>query len=475
MLLLLGVLSHAGAVTYHVLQDANALRSGDSILIAVASQNYVMGVYASGNNIPQVAAVKDADSHTITAPDANCYIVEISDNGIAFKDQSGRYLSNTSTSTKNKMQAVATADASCYWNISITNEVASIVNKGNSNRPNMLYNKSASCFACYAAADNTTFLPLTLYSNHASSYTEPVLNPAIVLKLGSTILGDTLDWGEVVYDDSWGTEAAPYSELKTITIQTTDLSDAVSASLQTGSAFTLVSSSVPATGGSLSVNFEVTAPGTYTDVLTITSGAITKTVVLRAKAVRQASVDPSTKPTITTSTVRVYLNSYFYSETGLEEMDIFYVSAKNLTKALYCKWENTEGYSIPTGGKGTMTVTLEGYGDLVYGSSLNLGTDDIDSLEVTVYVNAYCEGMYTSQLHFYTYADKTTIAAERRVDLVVNMTTLQTPDPDPNHDPNPATGLYDATITIDGKIIRNGRVLIRHDGMTFDLNGRRVE
>lgn len=445
-------------VTYNVLQDLSKLNSGDKVFIGTAAADVVLGLYDTGNNIKEVAATYSTDKHKVTANDVYAYTVEVSDGVYTFQDAKGNYLNCASTSTSSKLTTVTTVIDKAQWTLSITNDVATIKsNGGASGREYLKYNKGSKLFACYAIDGQT---PVYIYSSNAPEYQEKVLEPELNVLVGGEAAGETLDWGEVVYDNSWGTEAAPYSQMKEINIVGKDLSENVTLALTKGTDFTILTNTITPKDGSVnskvSINFEVNKEGEYSDVLTITCGTMTKTLNLKAKAVKEASDDPSTKPQITTDKVRVYLNPYFYNPSGyVEEMDIFYVSAKNLKKNVYIKWLNSDGFTIPTGGKGEMSVSVAGYGDVPFGSALSLGNTDFEKLEVTVYVNAYYVASYYSQLLFYTVSeeDKDANAAEHIVELVVEMSTYETPDPDPTHDPNvnPSTGVQST------RVVKNGQ------------------
>lgn len=463
-------------VTYNLLQRVEDLHAGDTVLFGTPAKDFVMGLYpGSGSNIKGVAATYSADRHQVTANNLNAYVVSVVNGKYAFRGSDGKFLYMYNTNKNLSSTATDTTSNKALWTVAIADDVATIKSAYSSSWT-IYFNKTAATpmFCTYSAKD-ANMADVVLYSNNAPAYSEKELHPAFEVLHNGVAVGDTLDWGDVVYDDSWGTEAAPYSQLMSLTVRATDLSTPIQVSLSGHSAFSTTATTVPAKGGTLSVNFETRQAGSYTGTLTLTYDTIVKTIVLKAKAVREAVV---LKPSITTTTVRVYMNAYFYNEDGLEERDIFYMSAKNLKKALYCKWENTAGFSIPSYTGEEMTVTLGSFGDVPYGSSRNLGRADIDSLEVTVFVKAFNPGMYTSQLHFYTYAeDGETIDAERRVELVVNMTTNQTPDPNPNHDPNPATMLTDveSTAAVAAKrLTQDGRVVIVRGGAMYDVLGRQL-
>lgn len=453
--------------TYGLLQNPADLSEGDKVFFGTHAKDNVMGVYESRDNIHAVEATYDMEKHTVTANDLNAYTVRVTQDGkYQFVDYQGRYLVNYMGDTKLSSTEDG-ANQYTKWTITIGEKTdeALVCAKWP-----IYFNKTATTplFKCYNGVDNNV-APIFLYSDHAPEYKPYVPNPQLTFTIGTETLGETLDWGEVVYDDSWGTEVAPYSESRSINIEGDDLSENITIAVTGTGFFTLKESITPKADGSVqssfSINFETKNEGTYNGTLTITCGSITKTVALTAKAVKEATPDPSTKTELTVSTCHVYMNPYFSSEQGVEEMDVFYVSAKNLKKTLYCKWENTAGYSIPSYTGESMTVSIAGFGDVTYGSSLNMGTSDIDEAEVTVYVHAFNPGYYYSQLHFYTYEeDKVTIAAEYRVDLVVNMTTDETPDPDPTHDPN-----TDPITAIDGAVITG------MEGVMYNLLGQPVD
>lgn len=452
--------------TYNVLQDLSNLSTGDKVFIGTAAADVVLGLYETGNNIKEVAATYSTDKHKVTANDVYAYTVEVSDGQYTFKDVKGNYLSCTSTSSSSKLTTVATVDNKAQWTLNITDDVATIKSVGGaSGREYLQYNKGSKLFACYSNGGQAA---VYIYSSNAPEYQEKVLEPELNVLADGEAVGETLDWGEVVYDDSWGTEYAPYSQTMEILVTGKDLSENVTLALEKGSAFQIYTTPITPKNGSVnskvSINFEVSKEGEYSDVLTITCGTLMKTLNLKAKAVKEASVDPSSKTELTVSTYRVYLNSYFENEQGVEEMDIFKFSAKNLKKNLYVKWLNSEGYTIPSWTGEEMTVSIAGFGDVPFGGSLTLGTDDLEDVEVTVYVKAFNSGYYESQLYFYTYEDKETLAAEYRVDLVVNMTTKQTPDPDPEKNPNPEVPSAVEDV-----------VIVPMTGVMYNVLGQRVD
>lgn len=81
-------------------------------------------------------------------------------------------------------------------------------------------------------------------------------------------------------DIDFGTILAT-NEAKTFTVVGSDLTENITATLKTGTAFEL-SGDLTKDGGDLTVKFIATAAGTYSDEITLTSGETTKTIVVSA-------------------------------------------------------------------------------------------------------------------------------------------------------------------------------------------------
>ncbi len=90
-----------------------------------------------------------------------------------------------------------------------------------------------------------------------------------------TVTPDSYSWTGLVK----GSEATAQA----FTVEATDLTDAITATLTDDTHFSLSSSSLPATGGTLSVTPLTTTAGTHTTNLTLTSGSVTKTIPLSAE------------------------------------------------------------------------------------------------------------------------------------------------------------------------------------------------
>lgn len=74
----------------------------------------------------------------------------------------GFYLVDTGDSENNKLGRTETLTDACFWTIQITDGVASITNKSNTQKPTLRYNATSSIFSCYKS--DTTQAKPTLYA-----------------------------------------------------------------------------------------------------------------------------------------------------------------------------------------------------------------------------------------------------------------------------------------------------------------------
>ena len=96
-------------------------------------------------------------------------------------------------------------------------------------------------------------------------------------------------------DIDFGSANLANTNTQTLAVTGENLTDAITATLKEGSAFS-VAGSLTATGGTLTITLTATAEGTYTDVLTLKSGAATKEVNISAKAVALQGVGTEENP-----------------------------------------------------------------------------------------------------------------------------------------------------------------------------------
>lgn len=447
-------------VTWNQLQSLDSLKEGTRVFFASvkAGENYVMGIYdyaTSKSNIRGAAATFSDDRHQVTASQSYAYTVHIDNGKYVFTDLDGSYLCDYNA--KN-LSAQDNLDNKARWAGAVTKDFAfTFTNIYNTDY--VIYNNhNSDVFCCYNAYDQSNMSYIAIYSDNAPEWKEPELHPEWTILCNKDTVKDTLDWGKVVYDDTWGTEENPYQESKTLTFVTQDLTQPITLVLKKGLDFVLYTSSIPAKGGTATVNFSVVSVGTYTDTLVVTCGDITRKVVLKAQAVKQEDV----KPAITLSTKQVYLNPNYQDGT---DITMFTFTTTNMVKNLYIKWENTTGNSIPDR-QGESVEILAETEYVNYGQTTNMGAVNYTDAEVLISATAYTIGTYTSSLLFYTpdANDKSKNAFEERVNITICVTEEPTP-----------TGIRDLDAAVQPiKFIHNNHLYIYRLGKWYMVNGQIV-
>lgn len=471
MLSLVAISVYSENVTWNIVQTTDSLKDGVRVLFGTQklNANYVMGIYdnsVSKSNIHGVEATYDALHHQITADLSYVYTVHKDGDKFYFVDAQGRYL--YMYNTNKNLSASTELNNQAKWTCSVNDSVA-ILKSVYSSSWKILYNHSAKLFCTYSSQDNN-MSEIYLYSDNAPEWKEPELHPEWTILCNKDTVKDTLDWGKVVYDDTWGTEENPYQESKTLTFVTQDLTQPITLALKKGLDFVLYTSSIPAKGGTATVNFSVVSVGTYTDTLVVTCGDITRKVVLKAQAVKQEDV----KPAITLSTRQVYLNPNY--QNGNSDITMFTFTTTNMVKNLYIKWENTTGNSIPDRQGESVEILAEN--DYVYyGQTTNLGAVNYTDAEVLISATAYTPGTYTSSLLFYTpdADDKSKNAFEERVNITICVTEEPTPTGiDDQFTDSPFTGVPGGTRFTVSKFIHNNHLYIYRFGKWYMVNGQIV-
>ena len=440
--------------TYNIVQFPDTLKSGTLVFFGTAntSKDYVMARYVSGTNIKGVAATYGTDRHSVTAELQYAYTVEREGDVLYFRDCDGRYLSAQSGGNTT---AVNAKDDNCKWTLTIDSDNGISTLKSGSNTSNkLLFNATASpvCFKAYGGT-STNIYDLTIYASNAPEWYERVRNPKI------TVTETALDWGtDVPENNIWGS-------IKYLHFTTEDLAQAAQIIYTGSDAFTCYWDEIPAskTSGQIPVEWETESTGTYSGEIRIVYPGLDDIVIpLSAKAVMPD--DPSLpQPFITVSTERIYINLSY--ENYCEDGASFTFSAGNLDKALYCKWEN--GGSMPTW-NGTWYEAQIGTTSLTYGSTTNLGTDDITDATLEFYIGATQLGNYSTSFYFYTYKGGV-IVAEKRVEVIITVTEEPTPDPTAL-DESQMSNVKSKIINILGQpvgpdyhgiVIRNGKKLLQ--------------
>ena len=119
------------------------------------------------------------------------------------------------------------------------------------------------CTYTSSPATDANIADIVFYSDKASDWVEYVPNPQLTILLGKDTVTDKVDWGQVAFDDSWGTETNPYEESKTLSFVTKDIEEDILLGLYEGKAFSLVHDRVAGKGGTASIQFSTDTKGTY--------------------------------------------------------------------------------------------------------------------------------------------------------------------------------------------------------------------
>ena len=156
------------AEVYTIVTDASELADGDKIIIASAAPNeksglyYALPAYVSGNNI-KVVPVTPVEGTITLAADAGFvpYVLGATETGWTLFD-GALYLYAPSASS-NYLKGEKTPGTNAYWNITITDGVAAIINVNNTGRSVMAlnYNNGTPMISCYAAQG--TYDTLAIY------------------------------------------------------------------------------------------------------------------------------------------------------------------------------------------------------------------------------------------------------------------------------------------------------------------------
>jgi len=453
-------MNDADSVTWNILQTPDSLQEGVKVLFGNAAKDYVLGLYnydVSKSNILGVAATYGEQRHTVTASRNAIYTVHRSGDTCYFEGTDGKYLYMYNTS-KN-LSSSTTLNKQAKWIVTIKDSKATIKSTYSSSWA-IYFNKTAAkpMYCTYQSVD-ANLAEVLLYTDNAPEWKAPEKHPELTLLNGTDTIRGLLDWGKVIYDDSWGTEYNPYEESKTITVIAKDLSDSIYFNLAKGVDFTSYTSALSTKGGKVTIQFSVASKGSYQDTLFVRCGEIKDTIVLKAQAVKEEEV----KPSITFSARQVNLRADSVNNFG--DIASFTFSTQNLVKNLYIKWENSTGNSIPQGESDVVEI-LAGEEYVYYGQSTNMGSTDQTNTEVIVDLTAYTSGTYTSTLLFFTpdADDKSKNAFEERVTITIVV------------DNGEPTSLDSSTVhpTPYTKHFHNDQLLIYHNGKWYTVNGQIV-
>ena len=280
--------------TYQLVTDVTQLQDSDQVIFGVYQEgvNYIMGYYDEFESVNNIHAIKGrytADRMQVDADDRAVYTLRIADlNGeiaYIFQDElryEEAYLVASGGQTKNRL-ALWTDVVSeksygnyGYWNIQIENGgEAVITNLGTSRSKIIQYNaqNNPTLFACYAERSQT---PVCLYRRvEAMGDVAAIIAPMVNFGITTETSG-----------------------AKTIEINANLLSEDIQVTHTNTQFFSLSSELLDRDGDVLTITYNVTQAGHYTDTLLFTSGDVQTSVLVllhveNRKTVREAveSVD----------------------------------------------------------------------------------------------------------------------------------------------------------------------------------------
>ena len=280
--------------TYQLVTDVTQLQDSDQVIFGVYQEgvNYIMGYYDEFESVNNIHAIKGrytADRMQVDADDRAVYTLRIADlNGeiaYIFQDElryEEAYLVASGGQTKNRL-ALWTDVVSeksygnyGYWDIQIENGgEAVITNLGTSRSKIIQYNaqNNPTLFACYAERSQT---PVCLYRRvEAMGDVAAIIAPMVNFGITTETSG-----------------------AKTIEINANLLSEDIQVSHTNTQFFSLSSELLDRDGDVLTITYNVTQAGHYTDTLLFMSGDVQTTALVllhveNRKTVREAvkSVD----------------------------------------------------------------------------------------------------------------------------------------------------------------------------------------
>ncbi len=457
-------------LTWNQVQYVDSLKDGVRVFIGTEAKDVVVGLYEKGSNIKGVAATYSDNRHQVTASDEYAYTIQRDGEKIIFVGSDGKYLYMYNTS-KN-LSSSSTLDNKARWTITINERYGqALIANVYSSSWHIFLNKTAQppLFCTYTTTPGTdaNIANVCLYSDNAPAWKEYVPQPEWTILCGEDTIEDKLDFGKVVYDDSWGTEVNPYEAAKTLTFVTKDLEEqTINLSLKKGAVFELISSEVPGKGGTASIQFSTDSEGAYSDSLFVEIADTTIGILLTAEAVKEEEV----KPTLSLSTHEIYLNPNL--DNYMDDMAEFTFSVKNLVKPLYIKWEKGE---IPDWQGDKITILAGNNADEVYfGSATNMGTETRTDESVLIEARAYETGTFVSTLCFYTYDANKELSFEDRVTITIHI----------DQEYRPVTGMEGLRNEEKGKrieeiglrkVVKEGRIMILRNGARYTIDGLKID
>ena len=464
-------------VTYNAVKDPALLTDGAQVFFGTSKEgeDYIMGFYSeeiSKNNIKGVAATYGEGRHTVTAEQAYAYTVKREGDYIIFIDQDGNYLRPISDS---KLRSSDILDNQSKWTIKEINQddaTVEIKNAGFTSR--YIYNNcqgTNEIFNIYSGYDASYLAKTILYASTAPEWTDRVLDSWM------TVSDTILDWGQYEPDTTYASDEnwKDWGDSRRFTLTFNDLTDDITLTLTGDTAF-YCGTEVIRKGAKqpveITVYWETDEVGIYTGQLTLstaTEGVEDIIINLHAEAVPMGTLPDPNQPMFSLSTHTLTFN--LNPNNNYSDLQAFTFSASNLQKTLYCKWAHTSSVLFRYEYENACMEILAGDYELELNGSAHFPVGyDYENEEVLVAVDGlYSDGTYTTKLHFYCY--KAGSKEELAIDEYVTIKTIVSTSSTPTDVENLGN---EAQSDMTRKILRNGQLLIQHNGMTYSVVGDKL-
>ena len=464
-------------VTYNAVKDPALLTDGAKVFFGTSKEgeDYIMGIYneaTSKNNIKGVTATYGENRHTVTAEQAYAYTIQREGDYIIFVDADGNYLRPISDS---KLRSSTTLDNQAKWTInSINQDDATVEVKNAYFTSRYIYNNcqgTNDLFNIYSGYDPSYLAKTILYANTAPEWTDRVLDSWM------TVSDTILDWGQYEPDTTYASDEnwKDWGDARRFTLTFNDLTDDITLTL-TGDTSFYCGTEVIRKGAKqpveITVYWETDEVGVYTGQLTLsttTEGVEDIIINLRAEAVPMGTLPDPNQPIFSLSTHVLTFN--LNPNNDYSDLQAFTFSASNLQKTLYCKWAHTNSVLFRYEYENACMEILAGDYELELNGSAHFPVGyDYENEEVLVAVDdLYSVGTYTTRLHFYCY--KAGSKEELAIDEYVTIKTIVSNSSTPTDVENLGD---EAQSDMTRKILRNGQLLIQHNGVTYSVVGDRL-
>ena len=477
--------------TYQLVTNVGQLKDSDQIIIGVHKDgvNKIMGYFdedVSQNNIHAITGKYSADRTTVAANDEAIYTLRTAPEkgkSVFYIQDELRYelayLVASGGQTKNRLALwTSLVDEKTYgdygyWDITIAADgAATIMNKGNSKGKYLQYNATNNppLFGCYPDENSQT--PVAIYR--------------LTSAIGDVkaIVAPMTNFGDVILDK------ASVSGSKTILVNANKLTQDITAALKHGEVFSLNTTTLDRDGDNLTISYKATAAGKYIDTLLLQSGEVSyEAVVMLTVAPLHTVAEVVALPDYT----MVYLD-----EVEVTKKYDKYVFVRDASGSLLI-WDNGNAYGkdlkagdklkgvcgryqnyfgVPELAPTAQWTVTKGEGAVPEEVTLPIDSADVCRLvrmrDVTIaggkigdveVINAF--NIEPSGGHW-DIVDAIVMISWDKVQLwFIHQENTPTP-PDP-------TNLVESqeSRVESGKILRDGQIIIRHDGQEYDVIGNR--